>query len=309
MTSSMQARNIRLDTPQGSKLDLENKVRQEQALGFSIVYLEEYCLKNANKVARDMFAKDLTCNTNYPMLSKKPKAATADLHKDLLAQVTGKTSSEPSTSETPKVLAPGMYNLGVKPTFRANKPVPKRDPRNRSSLPAKRVHARRVKAHHRTLNKKNRVDSHLLVKHSSRNVNPTRLSVLNANPRKNGNPLRMLGNPLRESGNQLANLLLIASLSGSPLEGISHYLRSSTNCSMVSGSGCSKHMTGDRARLINFVEKFIGTVRFGNDEILAPSLARIRSCIPDSTVLIHSQLDMVDLLERTELQPDTPLTE
>ncbi|GKF38991.1 hypothetical protein Tco_0119052, partial [Tanacetum coccineum] len=31
-------------------------------------------------------------------------------------------------------------------------------------------------------------------------------------------------------------------------------------------SGCSRHMTGDRARLINFVEKFIGTVRFDNDE-------------------------------------------
>ncbi|GKB48586.1 RNA-directed DNA polymerase, eukaryota [Tanacetum coccineum] len=30
-------------------------------------------------------------------------------------------------------------------------------------------------------------------------------------------------------------------------------------------SGCSKHMTGDRSRLRNFVKKFIGTVRFGND--------------------------------------------
>ncbi|GJV53463.1 hypothetical protein Tco_1449204 [Tanacetum coccineum] len=34
-------------------------------------------------------------------------------------------------------------------------------------------------------------------------------------------------------------------------------------------SGCSRHMTGDHARLINFVEKFIGTVRFGNDEYAA----------------------------------------
>nr|GFC32826.1 uncharacterized mitochondrial protein AtMg00810-like [Tanacetum cinerariifolium] len=32
-------------------------------------------------------------------------------------------------------------------------------------------------------------------------------------------------------------------------------------------SGCLKHMIGDRKRLINFVEKFIGTVRFGNDQI------------------------------------------
>nr|GEX75866.1 integrase, catalytic region, zinc finger, CCHC-type, peptidase aspartic, catalytic [Tanacetum cinerariifolium] len=29
-------------------------------------------------------------------------------------------------------------------------------------------------------------------------------------------------------------------------------------------SGCSKHMTGDRSRLKNFVKKFIGMVRFGN---------------------------------------------
>ncbi|GJS61383.1 hypothetical protein Tco_0656167 [Tanacetum coccineum] len=139
----------------------------------------------------------------------------------LKAQVTGKTSSEPSTSETPKVLAPGMYNLGskyipqkkpkranwdkptplpkkkqvpfvepprpslkptqkpvvhpnkqtnvcvpmstgVNPTSGASKTVPKRAPRNHSSLPAKSANARRVEAHHRTLNKKNRVDSNLL---------------------------------------------------------------------------------------------------------------------------------------------------
>ncbi|GKE29326.1 retrovirus-related pol polyprotein from transposon TNT 1-94, partial [Tanacetum coccineum] len=30
-------------------------------------------------------------------------------------------------------------------------------------------------------------------------------------------------------------------------------------------TGCSKHMTGDRSRLKNFVKKFIGTVRFRND--------------------------------------------
>nr|GEU77670.1 integrase, catalytic region, zinc finger, CCHC-type, peptidase aspartic, catalytic [Tanacetum cinerariifolium] len=30
-------------------------------------------------------------------------------------------------------------------------------------------------------------------------------------------------------------------------------------------ASCPKHMTGDRSRLMNFVKKFIGTVRFGND--------------------------------------------
>nr|GFA55464.1 integrase, catalytic region, zinc finger, CCHC-type, peptidase aspartic, catalytic [Tanacetum cinerariifolium] len=32
-------------------------------------------------------------------------------------------------------------------------------------------------------------------------------------------------------------------------------------------SECSKHMTGDRSQLINFVQKFLGTVKFGNDHV------------------------------------------
>nr|GEU29380.1 retrovirus-related Pol polyprotein from transposon TNT 1-94 [Tanacetum cinerariifolium] len=32
-------------------------------------------------------------------------------------------------------------------------------------------------------------------------------------------------------------------------------------------SGCSKHMTGDRSQLINFVQKFMGTVKFRNDHV------------------------------------------
>nr|GEY27893.1 retrovirus-related Pol polyprotein from transposon TNT 1-94 [Tanacetum cinerariifolium] len=32
-------------------------------------------------------------------------------------------------------------------------------------------------------------------------------------------------------------------------------------------SGCSKHMTGDRSQLVNFVQKFLGTVKFRNDHV------------------------------------------
>ncbi|GKF04388.1 integrase, catalytic region, zinc finger, CCHC-type containing protein, partial [Tanacetum coccineum] len=34
-------------------------------------------------------------------------------------------------------------------------------------------------------------------------------------------------------------------------------------------NGCSKRMLGDRSLLKNFIEKFIGTVRFGNDNFAA----------------------------------------
>nr|GEX93887.1 retrovirus-related Pol polyprotein from transposon TNT 1-94 [Tanacetum cinerariifolium] len=38
-------------------------------------------------------------------------------------------------------------------------------------------------------------------------------------------------------------------------------------CLWIIDSGCSKHMTGNRALLTNFVEKFLGTVRFGNNDL------------------------------------------
>nr|GFC01129.1 integrase, catalytic region, zinc finger, CCHC-type, peptidase aspartic, catalytic [Tanacetum cinerariifolium] len=37
-------------------------------------------------------------------------------------------------------------------------------------------------------------------------------------------------------------------------------------CLWIIDSGCSKHMTSNRALLTNFVEKFLGTVRFGNND-------------------------------------------
>nr|GFB88899.1 integrase, catalytic region, zinc finger, CCHC-type, peptidase aspartic, catalytic [Tanacetum cinerariifolium] len=33
-------------------------------------------------------------------------------------------------------------------------------------------------------------------------------------------------------------------------------------------SGCSKHMTRDRFQLVNFVQKFLGTVKFSNDHVV-----------------------------------------
>nr|GFB50078.1 integrase, catalytic region, zinc finger, CCHC-type, peptidase aspartic, catalytic [Tanacetum cinerariifolium] len=40
-------------------------------------------------------------------------------------------------------------------------------------------------------------------------------------------------------------------------------------CLWIIDSGCSKHMTVNRALLTNFVEKFLGTVRFGNNDFAA----------------------------------------
>nr|GFA51661.1 retrovirus-related Pol polyprotein from transposon TNT 1-94 [Tanacetum cinerariifolium] len=45
-----------------------------------------------------------------------------------------------------------------------------------------------------------------------------------------------------------------------------YLLQISHICLRIIDSGCSKHMTGNRALLTNFVENFLGTVHFGNND-------------------------------------------
>nr|GEZ34966.1 integrase, catalytic region, zinc finger, CCHC-type, peptidase aspartic, catalytic [Tanacetum cinerariifolium] len=40
-----------------------------------------------------------------------------------------------------------------------------------------------------------------------------------------------------------------------------------TTATAITKGSCSKHMTGDRSQLTNFVDKFLGTVKFGNDHV------------------------------------------
>ncbi|GJU28533.1 retrotransposon protein, putative, ty1-copia subclass [Tanacetum coccineum] len=61
-------------------------------------------------------------------------------------------------------------------------------------------------------------------------------------------------------------------------------------------SGCSRHMTGDRSKLINYVEKFIGTVRFGNDQFAAIVGYGLEVAFRKYTCYIRNK-DKVDLLK------------
>nr|GEZ57163.1 retrovirus-related Pol polyprotein from transposon TNT 1-94 [Tanacetum cinerariifolium] len=45
------------------------------------------------------------------------------------------------------------------------------------------------------------------------------------------------------------------------------FIRNLDGVDLLTDSGCSKHMTGDRSQLVNFVQKFLGTVEFGNDHV------------------------------------------
>ncbi|GKB55094.1 hypothetical protein Tco_0905847 [Tanacetum coccineum] len=68
-------------------------------------YLDEIvCLKNANKVARDILQRFNMPTETIPMLFKKPKMATADLHKDLLG------TRNPGLGYMAKRAQPALYD-------------------------------------------------------------------------------------------------------------------------------------------------------------------------------------------------------
>nr|GEY82283.1 integrase, catalytic region, zinc finger, CCHC-type, peptidase aspartic, catalytic [Tanacetum cinerariifolium] len=68
-------------------------------------------------------------------------------------------------------------------------------------------------------------------------------------------------------------------------------------CLWIIDSGCSKHMTGNRALLTNFVEKFLGTVLFGNNDFAViagygyVAEAIVTACFTQNRSIIHKRFD------------------
>nr|GEW48527.1 hypothetical protein [Tanacetum cinerariifolium] len=63
-------------------------------------------------------------------------------------------------------------------------------------------------------------------------------------------------------------------------------------------SGCSKHMTEDRSQLINFIHKFMGTVKFENDHVAKIMGYDLKVAFRQHTCFIRN-LDGVDLLTKS----------
>nr|GFA10334.1 hypothetical protein [Tanacetum cinerariifolium] len=234
-----------------------------------------------------------------------------------------KMCSEPIVPEKPKVLAPGMYAIRVKPATGASKPMSKSDTRNHSTLSAKREKARRVGDHHRNLNKQNHVDSCLNVKRTGFVLNLNTVcdacneSLVFANhdncvvrnlksmnvktPMTKHNvkttkkvwkaKVVIVRSQWKPTGRRFTlydeyPLTRIVEPIIEPLE-LTSCVSSNSKVTMISrftdyklsnrkadfkgifDSGCSRHMTGDRSKLTNYVDKFIGTVRFEKDQFAA----------------------------------------
>ncbi|GJW77596.1 retrovirus-related pol polyprotein from transposon TNT 1-94 [Tanacetum coccineum] len=142
----------------------------------------------------------------------------------------------------PKVLAPVMYC--VNSSTEASRSKPTSNTKNNRILPAKSDNKKKVEDHHRNnksnLKQENRVDSSISYKRT----------IINSNSKYKR---RIKKDKTISTG--IPTTAETQTIDDPVIQIVLWYL----------DSGCSKHMTGNRSRLKNFVKKFIGTVRFGND--------------------------------------------
>nr|GEU59494.1 hypothetical protein [Tanacetum cinerariifolium] len=176
--------------------------------------------------------------------------------------VTFKEPPKPSPRVTKKPVAPQVkkanvavhLSTGIKSAIRTSKTASKNHAWIYRKFSAKSTSGKKVEDHPRNLNKQNRVDSHLNAKRlvSISNLNAIcgacHKCLFSFNHDKcvvySMNSVKPKATPNRQTTKKVVQIVL-------------WYL----------DSRCSRHMTDDRSKLINFVEKFIGTVRFGNDDV------------------------------------------
>ncbi|GJR28950.1 integrase, catalytic region, zinc finger, CCHC-type containing protein [Tanacetum coccineum] len=171
--------------------------------------------------------------------------------------------------------APGIPSTGVKGTSAASRSNPRSNTKKDRTLPAKSA-LKQVEAHSR-MNKSNEkqndcVDSSISYKRIWRPTGRllplgdqwplTRNTPPKVLPTKQWKPTGRLLPLGRQCPFVRSTALKSDCLLADPQETIAPVVQIVL---WYLDSGCSKHMTGDRSRLRNFMKKFIGTVRFRND--------------------------------------------
>ncbi|GJZ98659.1 retrovirus-related pol polyprotein from transposon TNT 1-94 [Tanacetum coccineum] len=223
--------------PLDSELDLACKyaTRIQELL----VYVQDTCpnaiipsakkvtVKPMNNVKKVRFAEPLTSSSN---IKQGKSSNTSDSNTHVLSF----TGVKCSTS-----------NCGSKP--------PGNKKNDRISQTPSRNKKNKVEAQPRKVNKVNRVVKPICnvdVKHSLSKANSKILYATCNKSMFDGVHDKCLLDLLRNIENKMFGNLRVVQI-------VLWYL----------DSGCSKHMTGNRSQLMNFVSKFMGTVRFGNDQI------------------------------------------
>ncbi|GKD03062.1 retrovirus-related pol polyprotein from transposon TNT 1-94, partial [Tanacetum coccineum] len=165
-----------------------------------------------------------------------------------------------------KTNVPIIHSTGVSNATKARRSQSKSNKMNDKTLPANSVPEKKVEDQHRKnkskLSKKNRVDSSTSVKQTWKPTGKV-FTTMGYHWKPIGR-IFPLGAQFPLTRNTKPKVVHVKQWKPIgrliPLGGQIPLVRPT-----ALNHGCSKHMTGDRSLLRNFVKKFIGTVRFGND--------------------------------------------
>ncbi|GJR88824.1 retrovirus-related pol polyprotein from transposon TNT 1-94 [Tanacetum coccineum] len=149
---------------------------------------------------------------------------------------------------------PVIHSTGVNTSTEASGSKPRSNTKKNRILPAKSENEKKVEDHPRT-NKFGNPNGQM----SDNSLNKTK-RVWKAT----GKLIADIGYQWRPTGKKFALGKLNCGYQWRPT-GKKFALGELCPLTKLSVKCCSKHMTGNRSKLKNFVEKFIGTVRFGND--------------------------------------------
>ncbi|GJV77358.1 hypothetical protein Tco_1508942 [Tanacetum coccineum] len=164
---------------------------------------------------------------NHDELIKRTDELQITVNESLKVQIQNKLLCVNKDQVKPKVLAPGKYAIDVEPIH----------PHNRNNREVHLVYLKHLKESVETLRE---------IVAKAKAERPLDSSLVSAcRYTKHSQELLEYMIGTYPKGRSLAHVVQI----------VLWYL----------DSGCSKHMTGDRLRLKNFVKKFTETVRFGND--------------------------------------------
>ncbi|GJW08120.1 hypothetical protein Tco_1570543 [Tanacetum coccineum] len=148
---------------------------------------------------------------------------------------------------------PVIPSTGVNTSTEASGSKPRSNTKKNRILPAKKENKKKVEVHLRTNNSVNATPTVKIVLNKGKQIwkpkgklSDNRLNMTKRVWKATGKLFADIGCQWRPTGKKFA------------LGEMCPLTKLSVKC-------CSKHMTGNRSKLKNFVEKFIGTVRFGND--------------------------------------------